>query len=246
MKPQTSSERLGAAMERTRRQWQARRLTETGGEASPGRSPAAFTIALSRQAGADGLAVARAVGERLDWPVYDRELLKRVGEETGLHASLLEGVDETRRGWLQEALLTFTSRPAVNQSFYVRHLLESLLALAANGECLIVGRGAAQVLPPATTLRVRLVAPLADRVATIRGRLGLTEPEAARWVAHTDEDRIRFVRDHFHKDPTDPVRYDLVLNTARLTVAECADLIVATLNRLQARTPAQHPAVLVR
>ena len=49
-----------------------------------------------------------------------------------------------------------TAGPAA--SGYVHRLIQTLLSLAAKGECVILGRGAAQALPPQTTLRVRLVA----------------------------------------------------------------------------------------
>jgi len=39
-----------------------------------------ITIAISRQAGSSGADIARAVGARLGWPVYDHELLTRTPE----------------------------------------------------------------------------------------------------------------------------------------------------------------------
>ena len=131
------------------------------------RSPAArhreaqpFTIAVSRDSGANGHLVARAVGARLNWPVYDQELLRRVADDMGLRARMLESFDEKRTNWLQESLAGFaTSVPTVHSSAYVHHLIETLFSLAAKGECVILGRGAAQILPALTTLRVRLVGP---------------------------------------------------------------------------------------
>ncbi len=38
--------------------------------------------------------------------------------------------------------------------------------------------------------------------------------------------RLLFMRRNFGVDPSDPHLYDLVLNTSRLSVAECADIIV--------------------
>jgi cytidylate kinase len=105
----------------------------------------------------------------------------------------------------------------------------------------IVGRGAAQVLPPATTLRVRLVGPVKDRIEGIRQRFGITPEEAAAWIEKTDQARARFVKEHFLKDTTDPRSYDLVLNSSRFSIAECAELIVDALHRLQVRAPGKRP-----
>jgi hypothetical protein len=206
----------------------------------PPPSPPAFTVALSREAGANGALVGRAVGERLGWPVYDRELLERVAAEMGEQAGLLESLDEKQRGWLVECLEFFSSTPAVSQGSYVRHLLGVVLSLAARGRCVIVGRGVPQVLPAATTLRVRVVAPLAVRVEVVRQRLGLDRAAATRWVEKTDGERARFVQDHFHKDPSDPCGYDLILNSGRFSVAECSELLVEALHRLQAHIQSPH------
>jgi cytidylate kinase len=210
--------------------------------ARPGEAQA-FTIAISRDSGSNGHLIARAVGARLNWPVYDQELLRKVADDMGLRAHMLESLDEKRANWLQESLAGFvTSAPTADSSAYVHHLVETLFSLAANGECVILGRGAAQLLPPATTLRVRLVGPLEDRIATMQQRLGVRREEAARRIAQTDYDRSRFVVDNFNKNPADPCRYDLVLNSARLGVETCADVIVETLRRVQERSAAKGPA----
>jgi cytidylate kinase len=199
------------------------------------RSSPAYTIALSREAGANGSLVARAVGKRLGWLVYDRELVQHIAADLGVRASLVESVDEKHRNWPQEWLESFSSAPAVSESAYARNLLETLLSLGAHGECVIVGRGAAQVLPTATALRVRLVGPVEDRIKAVCQRFGVPHEEAKRWVERTDGERARFVKDHFQKDSTDPRGYDLVLNSSRFSVPECADLIIEALHRLQAR-----------
>jgi cytidylate kinase len=234
----SSSEQIAEAMERVRREWQARLKTATLAGVPVSRAPAAFTIAVSREAGCNGALIAARLGERLGWLVYDRLLLERIAEEMGLRSSLLAGVDEKRMGWLRECIAAFSATPAVSGSAYVRHLVEMVLSLAAHGECVVVGRGAAQILPAATTLRVRLVAPLEERVAVAQARLGSSEAEAARWVRTTDRERLSFVRDHFHMDPCDPHGYDLVLNTARLSIEEAAEVIEATLRRFQAHAQA--------
>ncbi len=237
MDRKSSSERLAEAMARTRRHWQERAREA----AEPSWMPPcpAFTIALSREAGAGGQEVAREVGAQLNWPIYDRELVELLAREMGVQRSLLESVDERRKGWLQECLEALSTAPTVSEDAYARRLARVLLALAAHGECVIVGRGAAQVLPAVTTLRVRLVAPLEARIAVIGRRLGVGQEEAARWVAATDLERSRFVRDHFRKDPGDPHLYDLVLNAARFSPAECAAFIVEALHRVQAHAPSQ-------
>jgi cytidylate kinase len=229
-----TSDRSSEALMRAMHHWEGQRQA-----AGPGSAPAGFTIALSREVGAGGTSVARAVGERLGWPVYDHELLEHIAREQNLRVTLLESVDERRTSWIEECMEAWGEIPAVSNSAYVRYLTETMLSLAAHGECVIVGRGAAQVLPPGSTLRVRLVAPPEQRVAWMMRERGLAQAEAARQVAHVENERTRFIRDHFQKDPTDVHAYDLVVNSGRLSVADCAGLIVDALHRLaRSRTPA--------
>src|SRR5262249_61644031 len=135
--------------------------------------------------------------------------------------------------WLSECLESFTSQPGISQNAYVRQLVQTLHSLAAHGKCVIVGRGAAKVLPAATTLRVRIVAPTEHRVEAVRREHGLTREEAARQVAATDRARDDFVREHFLSDPVDSRNFDLVLNVARFSAEQCAELIIAALDQLR-------------
>jgi cytidylate kinase len=228
-----SSERLIEGLARAHQLWQVRHGSR--GATAHGRPVLpAFTVALSREAGTYAAAIAREVGNRLGWPVYDRELLQRIADDLGVRRALLDSVDERRVSWLNECLKGISSAPGVSHSAYVRHLVETLLALSTHGNAVIVGRGATKILPLATTLRVRVVAPLENRIEMVRREHGISEKEAVRQVEATDRERNRFVKDHFLIDPADPRNYDLVLNAARFSPGECADLIIAALDRLRA------------
>ncbi|MCC6417134.1 MAG: cytidylate kinase-like family protein [Gemmataceae bacterium] len=224
-----SLEKHAEYLDRAQRHWQARREAQARGER---RAP---VVAVSREAGTSGTAIAREVGNRLNWPVYDQELLQHIARETGLRADLLKSVDERHKGWLTEAIESFAAVPQLSEAAYAHHLLQTILSLGAHGACVIVGRGAAQILPPDRALRVRLVGRIEDRVVAAAKHLGLSPQEARRWIEQTDHDRVRFIRDHFLKDPVPPDEYDLILSTSRWTIPECATLIIHAVRALEAR-----------
>jgi cytidylate kinase len=201
-----------------------------------------LTIALDRQSGVGGTAIAREVGDRLGWPVYDHELVERIANEMHLRKRLLESVDEKRLHWLNELVAAFKQEPHVTESAYVRHLVQTVLSLGTHGACIIVGRGSAQVLPSETTLRVRLVAPRPERVKNLALELGLDRDAAGRRLDEMDHQRESFIREHFSKTPHDPENYDLLLNAARFSRTECAELIIEALHRREPHTPAREPA----
>jgi cytidylate kinase len=197
-----------------------------------------YTITISREAGALGSSVAAEVGRRLDWPVYDRNILDKIAEELRLPPSYLEDVDERPATWLGECLSCLFEKYHVGSDVYLKHLFAAVRGLGAAGQCVIVGRGANFILPAETTLRVRLVARPEDRVEVVARRLGFSARQADLWVKTTELERFAFVKRAFQLDPTDPHHYDLVLNLSRLSVPEAADVIIETLRRLERRSPA--------
>jgi cytidylate kinase len=229
MRPTNPADHWGATFQHLAQHWEHRRQEQ----ASAPSPPPAFTVALTREAGALGTSVAQEVGRRLGWPVYDHSLMEQIAEDLGVRTNLVESVDERRKSWLLEMTEHLLAVPTVSETAYLRRLLETVLALGAHGECVIVGRGAAFVLPPETTLRVRLVAPLEERVKVLAERLGLSQQEAERKAVQLDRARADFVRQHFRKDPADPLNYDLFVNASRFTPAAAAACIVEALRDLQ-------------
>jgi cytidylate kinase len=94
------------------------------------------------------------------------------------------------------------------------------------------------VLPAESTLNVRVLAPLRDRVAYLAQWLRLTEEEAAERVRLRDQRRREFLAAHFGAQPDDPYQYDLLLNSSLLGEELCAELIVQA---VRARASAAAP-----
>ncbi len=189
-----------------------------------------FCIALSREAGTPVLEVAREVGERLGWPVYDRELPARIAQELHLPVAVVEDIDERRQSWLLECIESFSSRCELSESRYFRHLISVIRSLGENGRCLIVGHGAAFILPANSTLRVSLVGDREDRIATLSRSLHVDHATAARRLDEIHHERSRFLSAHFHVDAAQPRNYDLVLNCSQWSPSDCADFILRALH----------------
>ncbi|MFO0966072.1 MAG: cytidylate kinase-like family protein [Gemmataceae bacterium] len=221
-------DRRAEVIERTQRHW-SEQQAQRGAPQSP-----AHTITLSREAGCPGTSVAQRIGALLGWQVYDHELLETMAKQTGLPVQALERVDERRESGFLEFLQSLDLRDSVTESGYVYHLVATILEIGRKGRAVVVGRGATYLLPPASTLRVRLTAPKEARVVAAARRRQVSADQARRWVEETDQQRRSFVQRHFMRDPDEPAAYDLILNTARWSVEDCADLVVAALRRLGA------------
>ncbi len=195
--------------------------------------PAALTVAVSREAGARGSTIARRAGRKLGWQVYDQELLEYMAQDPTAIQSMVEALKPEAMAWVEEQLERLldgganasTNRPVAN-------LARVVLTLGAQGGVVLIGRGAGCILPRASTLHVRIVADLQDRIAYMAQWLRLTSEEAAERVRLRDERRAEFVVKLFQRRPSDVHQYDLLLNSGILGEELCADLIArATIAR---------------
>jgi cytidylate kinase len=220
--------RIGEALALAEQHWNQRHRS------SEKAAPAAPTIALSREAGTPGTTIARELGARLGWPVYDHELVEQIARQMGVHQCVLDDLDERHQNWLLQCLEAFRSTP-ISECAYSRRLRETILSLAARGRCVIVGRGAPCLLPHQTTLRVRLSGALDDRIARVSRQQNISREAAAKWITATDRARLEFVRTHFFSDAADERNYDWMLNTSHWPVPRCVDLIVDALSKAEER-----------
>jgi hypothetical protein len=188
--------------------------------------PAALSVAISREAGARGGSIARRVGGKLGWQVYNQELLEYVAQEGPFRQDIVEAVSGPGLRWAEDRFDALLREQNLSRHPSVTSMARIILALGAQGEVVLLGRGAGCILPPRTTLHVRVIAPLADRVAYMSQWLRLTVEEAAEQVRLRDARRAEFIATHFHRQPGDVYQYDLLLNSSLLGEELCAELIV--------------------
>jgi cytidylate kinase len=206
-------------------------------------APLALTVAISREAGSRGASIATRAGQKLGWQIYNQELLEYIAQEGNFRQEIVANLPPPAAHWAEQQLERLLREQNLSQHPTIIDLARIILALGAQGEVILVGRGAGLILPHESTLHVRTVAPLADRVAYVSQWLRLTEPEAAEQVRDRDARRSDFIATHFHRQPSDVHQYDLVLNTSLLGEDLCAELIAhAARAKLAQMRSRQHPA----
>jgi hypothetical protein len=195
------------------------------GAPPPRLGPSALTIAVSREAGARGGTIARRVGRKLGWQVYDQELLEYMAQEAIVSQGVLDAPPATPADWVEARLQQLIRDNTLSEHPTIANLARVVLALGAQGQAVLIGRGAGCILPRETTLNVRIIAPLQERIAYMGQWLRLTVEEATERVRMRDERRIEFVVNNFHRDPSDVHQYDVILNSSLLGEDVCAELI---------------------
>ena len=198
---------------------------DRGAPPLPRSGPAALTIALSRESGARGGTIARRAGRKLGWQVYDQELLEYMAQEAIVSQGVLDAPSDTSADWPEARLRQLLHDRAITEHPTILNLARVVLALGAQGQAVLIGRGAGCVLPRETTLNVRIVAPLHERIAYMGQWLRLTVEEATERVRLRDERRTEFVANNFQRDPNDVHCYDLILNSSLFGEDVCAELI---------------------
>lgn len=190
------------------------------------RLPASLTLTISREAGSRGNTIGTRAGLKLGWPVYNRELLGYASHEGPLRQGLDQDLTPDAARWVDAQLARIRRERHISDALDALALARTVLALAAQGEVVLIGRGAGFILPRQSTLSVRVVAPLPDRVAYMSQWLRLTDAEAAEQVRARDRRRAEYLAANFRRQPNDVYQYDLVLNSGLLGEELCGELIV--------------------
>jgi len=220
-------------LERQAKRWEvSRRLGEQGGEAAR-RALVHLAegpwLTISRQIGSRGEETAKTVAERLDWPLYDREILATIARETHTKERIISRLDEHAVGHLNDLLRNLVVPDDMGQARFLTEMARVVWTLAREGEVIVLGRGANWILNPRFGVRVRLVAPLDVRVSRVAEREGIDLPAADKRVRGHDAEQQAFIRQAFGKQIEDPLGYDLVLNVEHLGPEAAASTIVTLL-----------------
>jgi len=216
---------IGKLVERQMRNWELARAQRLSAPEPEAREVEDF-ISISRCVGTAGDEVAAALGEKLGWPVFDKELLEVMGGDDELRRQVYDSMDERDLGWCEEALRSLI-QPEFVRNDYFRRLTETVLSLARQGHAVFLGRGADLILPMGVGLRVRLVASFDTCAAGFAIQAGLPIEEARATVTQLEKERAEFIRHHFGVDPADAARHDLVINLDRRTPGQAVELILA-------------------
>ncbi len=193
------------------------------------RSPFQPCITVSRENGSGGHAIASKIAKKLGFKYYDEELIDLIAKKTHLKKELIKSVDEKTHDTIETFVSSFLGFPPLPEHAYIRALTQIILAIAHKGKAVILGRGGNFIIPPESTLKVRIIAPFKVR---LQNSLKFEYP--GRSLAYVKEkllkthlERKNFVKKYFGKDIGNANYYDLVINTAYLSIDKVVNLIIA-------------------
>jgi len=154
------------------------------------------------------------------------QIIQHVAESSKMSTKVVETLDEkamtTMESWVNSMFVSRHLWP----SDYLKHLTRVIGTIGRHGNAIIVGRGAGYILPPETTFRIKVIAPLEYRIESMMRIRSLPRADAQKYIEKRDGDRIAFVRKYFQADAMDPLNYDLVINTEKVGIEGAVDTIL--------------------
>jgi cytidylate kinase len=178
-------------------------------------------IAMTQEMATLGKDVALGLCERLGLQQVRHEIGDVVAGRMQVKKSLIRRIREGKAGARE--------RWAADEKTISIFTHEEILDLAAKGNVLIRGWGAAYLLRAIPhVVCVRVCAPMEVRVQRLMERLETDDEELARReIEQDDHARQSRMSEHFGVSWGDPTLYDLTLNTERIPVATCVQQVVA-------------------
>lgn len=175
-------------------------------------------ITISREMGSGGIPIVHQVAEELGYTLVDGDAIKDVAAEYGLTDENLQQVDEKPPAFVEQ----LDRQIELNMSRIQLIVLEAAL----KGNVVIYGRGGQDLLPGINNVfRVRVIAPFEERVERWAEREWIDPDLARSLVRKSDQQRAGFIKYYFDRNWSNPIEYDLVINTARLSNETAVKLI---------------------
>ena len=207
-------------------------------------------ITIRGQFGSWANEIGELIAHKLDIDYVDREIIAGVAErlrrpstsitEKEMPPSTLLGrISEAmaKTGYLGDSIYAGIYSPLweipLDDTNYLAGLEYVIKELAGSQSIVIQGRGSQFILKDCPgAFHAMVVAPVEVRVKRVVEKLKLKEEAARNEIARIDDGNRAFVKRYFKANITDPVNYDIVINTNHHSIERAATIIVDAVREL--------------
>ena len=193
-----------------------------------------YVISISREFGSGGRLIGKRLAAALGIPCYDRTIIQKTSEKSGLSPDFIARAEERARSRFHLSIapvgvgvpaLAHQGVPVSHQAFFAQS--EVIRELADEGPCVIVGRCADYILRDKPGLiRVFISADYENRIQRICHRDGVTEKEAEENMRKMDKARASYYSFHTDRKWNDASNYDLCINSSRKGIDTAVEQIL--------------------
>lgn len=176
-------------------------------------------LTISREYGSGGREIGQAAARLLGYDYVDRERILADIRATGSKwEEWAKNLDEHCPSTWEKYDWSFRGFAALIQSAILEHALKDNVVLMGRG-----GNFLLKDIPYA--FRVRVHAPVANRIERIMMREGV-DTDTARWLCEkTDNERSCFIHSIYDKRPDDAAEYDQVFDAGRQPLEEIIEIV---------------------
>ena len=200
-----------------------------------------MVITIGREFGSGGKYIGERLAEELNFKLYDKELLNKVSDESGMDLEVLKQMDEKQEQsfwytfatslYSQDSLETQTEIPS-NEKIFIEQA-KIIEDLAQKEDCIIIGRCSNVILKnKPNVLNVFLYA--SDLDFKVKGKMQYgdfeSELEVIKAIERVDKERETYYNYFTKSDWGDSRSYDLLLDTSKIGVENTVQLIKEYLN----------------
>lgn len=200
-----------------------------------------FVITIARGFGTGGKEIGSILAKNFGIECYENRILELASQLSGIEKSKFEEIDEKLRSYnlleMIKKLPSTVGSNAVLNNFISDNLLyeyqsEIIRRLAENESCVIIGKCADYVLKDYNNvLKVYIEAPRDYTVKRIMRLKDVSETTAHQLIEKTDKYRAEYYESYTKGNYwTNPVNYDITLNSSTLGIEGCVDIIKYCLN----------------
>lgn len=192
-------------------------------------------ITISREFGSGGHSIGKSVAKKLGWKYYDQELVNKISEESSFAKEFIETRGEyatTKSDLLYSLFENFgatTGSQSINDKLYITQA--NIIKEIAQGEpCVIVGRCANFILRNRVdVLNVFIHADTDFKAKRIVELYGETKDDPEKRLKDKDGKRAVYYKYYTGEKWGIITNYDLSVNSGKIGIEKCSDIIVSTL-----------------
>ncbi len=185
-------------------------------------------ITISREFGSGGKYIGELVAEKLGIPCYDKSLIDKVADKTGLVKDFVEKLSEYSPG-KSIFSYSFVGRNPGGESledYIIRIQSKIIKDLAGEGPCVIVGRSADYILRDfKNVVDVFIYGDREEKIKRIKDLKNVSLETAKKMLKETDKKRSINYKYYTGREWGNRENYALMLNSTKLGIENCADII---------------------
>ncbi len=191
-------------------------------------------ITIERQYASGGLEIGGKLSQKLNIPVYSREIVEMAADRCGIPKEYLESTQENvSQSFLYRLSLAAKSgsidvdKTASKADILYSEVYKVVTELAEKESCIIVGQCADYILKDnKKTFRVFIHALMEDRIKRAIENYGISEQYADYIIRKNDKRRESFYNANTMRTWGVKENYHICLNSSLFSVESCSDIII--------------------